>query len=208
MVNYNPVRCRLGQVIYKNHCFLYQDKEVNQVFNPASFALFRSVRTLRSDLVWAKVYPVAERLVGSRKCDKNRCQVCKNVIEIETFQSFDNKKIYKINHRFTCSDKCLVYLLSCKVCGMQYNGQTNDEFRYRWNNYKDNNRKSLRGEDHKQAGFFAHFQTAGHSGFINDTEIRFIDKTDPSESTRREDFWRDTLKTCYTQGLNNIDPCH
>ena len=53
---------------------------------------------------------------------------------------------------------------------MQYNGQTNDEFRYRWNNYKDNNRKSLRGEDHKQAGFFAHFQTAGDSGFINDTE--------------------------------------
>ena len=34
---------------------------------------------------------------------------------------------------------------------MQYNGQTNNEFRYRWNNYKDNNRKSLRGEDHKQA---------------------------------------------------------
>ena len=53
---------------------------------------------------------------------------------------------------------------------MQYNHQTNDEFRYRWNNYKDNNRKSVRDEEHKQAGFFAHFQTAGHSGFINDTD--------------------------------------
>ena len=86
--------------------------------------------------------------------------------------------------------------------------ETNDEFRYRWNNYKGSNRKSLRGEDHKQAGFFAHFQTAGHSGFINDTEIRFIDKTDPSDPTRREDFWIDTLKTRYPQGLNNIDPYH
>ena len=46
---------------------------------------------------------------------------------------------------------------------MQYNGLTNDEFRYRWNNYKDNNQRSLRGEHHKQ-GFFAHFQTADHSG--------------------------------------------
>ena len=91
---------------------------------------------------------------------------------------------------------------------MQYNGQTNDEFRYRWNNYKDNNRKSLRGEDHKQAGFFAHFQTAGHSGFINDTEIRFIDKTDPSDPTRREDSCIDTLKTRYPQGLDNIDSYH
>ena len=91
---------------------------------------------------------------------------------------------------------------------MQYNGQTNDEFRYRWNNYKDNNKKkSLRGEDHKQARFFAHFQTAGHSGFINDTEIRFIHKTDHSDPTRHEDFWIDTLKTHYPQG-RNIDLYH
>ena len=47
------------------------------------------------------------------------------------------------------------------------------------NNYKDNNRRSLSGEDHEQAGSFAHFQTDGNSGFINDTELRFIDKTDP-----------------------------
>ena len=66
---------------------------------------------------------------------------------------------------------------------MLYNGQTNDEFRYRWNNYNDSNRKSLRGEDRKQAGFFAHFQTAGHGGFINDTEVRFVDKTDLSDPT-------------------------
>ena len=81
--------------------------------------------------------------------------------------------------------KCLVYLLSCKVCGMQYNNQTNDEFRYRENHYRDNNRKSVRGEDHKQVGFFAHFQTAGHSGFINDIEIKFIGKTNSSDPTRR-----------------------
>ena len=89
-------------------------------------------------------------------------------------------------HRFTCSDICLVYLLSCKVCGRQYTGQTVDEFRYRWNNYKDNNRKSLRGDEHKQAGFFAHFQGLDHTGFVEDTEITFIDKTDPSGPTRCE----------------------
>ena len=51
----------------------------------------------------------------------------------------------------------------------------------------------------------AHFQTAGHSGFINDTEIRFVDKAEPTNPTRREDFWIYTLKTRYPQGLNNID---
>ena len=106
-------------------------------------------------------------------------------------------KVYKINHRFACSDKCLVCLLLCKVCGIQYNGQTNDKFRYRCNNYKDNNRKSVRGKVYKQAGFFAHFQTAGHSGFINESEIRFIDKTDSSGPTRREDLLIVALKTRY-----------
>ena len=120
MVYYNPILCRLGQVIRKNLCFLYQDEEVKQVFNPAPFVSFRNVRTLRSHLVRAKVYLERERLVGSRKCNKNCWQVCENVIETETFQSFVDKKVCKINHRFTCSDKCLVYLLSYRyvVCNI------------------------------------------------------------------------------------------
>ena len=44
--------------------------------------------------------------------------------------------------------------------------------------------------------------------FINDTGIRFIDQTDPSDPTRREDFQIDALKTHYPQGLSNIDPYH
>ena len=31
---------------------------------------------------------------------------------------------------------------------------------------------------------------------------------DPSDPTRCENFWIDTLKMCYPQGLNNIDPYH
>ena len=58
VVNYNPVLCRLGQVIRKNLCFLYQ--EVKQVFNPAPFVSFRTLRTLRSHLIRTKVYPVGQ----------------------------------------------------------------------------------------------------------------------------------------------------
>ena len=194
---------------YKKNLFLlYQDKEVKHVFTPAPFVSFRTARTLRNHLVQAKVYPANERLVGSRECLRNRCQVCKNFVERDTFQSFVDKKVYKINHRFTCCNKCLVYLLSCKVCGRQYTGQTVDEFRYRCNIYKDNNRKSLRWGEHKKTGFFGHFQSLDRNGFLEDIEITSIDKTDPSDPTRREEFWIDTLKTRYSMGLNNIDAYH
>ena len=72
----------------------------------------------------------------------------------------------------------------------------------------DNNRKSLSGDEHKQAGFFAHFQSLDYNCFLGDTEITFIDKTDPSDPTRREEFWIDTLKTRYPLGPNNINAYH
>ena len=53
-----------------------------------------------------------------------------------------------------------------------------------------------------------HFQSLDHNGFLEDTEITFIDKTDPSDPTRCEEFWIDTLKTHYPLGLNNIDAYH
>ena len=56
-----------------------------------------------------KVYPVEQKLFGPRKCDKNHCRVCKNVIESDTFQSFVDKKVCKINYRFTRSGQYLVY---------------------------------------------------------------------------------------------------
>ena len=61
------------------------------------------------------------------------------------------------------------------------------------------------GDELKQAGFFAHFQGLEHNGLLEDTEITF---TDPSDPTRREEFWIDTLKTPYPLGLNNVDAYH
>ena len=46
-------------------------------------------------------------------------------METDTFQSFVNKKVNKINYRFAFGENCLIYLLSCKVCGMQPYGQAN-----------------------------------------------------------------------------------
>ena len=58
VVNYNPILCRLGQVIRKNIYFLYQDEKVKQVFNPVPFVSFGSARTLTCHLGRAKVYPL------------------------------------------------------------------------------------------------------------------------------------------------------
>ena len=53
-----------------------------------------------------------------------------------------------------------------------------------------------------QQHLFNHFCTSGHTGFIENVSITFIDKTDPSDPLNREDYWRCTLKNMPPFGLN------
>ena len=46
------------------------------------------------------------------------------------------------------------------------------------------------------------FLSDGHDGLMNDCEIIFIDKTDPSDPSGREFFWMRVLKTIAPLGLN------
>ena len=128
VVTYNPAFKNLVQVIRKNLQLLYADEEIKKVFSPVPFVSFRSTRNLKSYLVRSKIYPL-ERKVGSKKCKSKRCLVYLNVSEADVFQSFQTKEQYKINHQLNCNDKCLIYLLSCKVCVLQYVGSTTDKFR-------------------------------------------------------------------------------
>ena len=166
--------------------------------------MYKCTRNLKSYLVRSKIYPL-ERKVGSKKCKGKRCLVCLNVSEADVFQSFQTKEQCKINHQLNCNGKCLIYLLSCKVCGLQYVGSTTDKFRLRWNNYKENNRKAKRGEENMQPLAFEHFSSNDHNGFLEDCSITLIDKTDGSDPTRREEYWRRVLETVTPYGLNTIN---
>ena len=53
-----------------------------------------------------------------------------------------------------------------------------------------------------QEHLFEHFQSTGHSGFIEDVWITLIDKRDPFIPTKRENYWRQTLKTLVPHDLH------
>ena len=201
MVTYHPRFHDLGKIIKKNFIYLYAEQQVKPVFTPAPFVSFRSGFSLRNHLVPAKIYPLL-RQKGSTCCGKGRCETCFNMKETNTFQSFVTKKVYKINHHFHCDSKCIVYLLSCKVCGLQYVGSNVDRFRLRWNNYKCSQRVALEGGAPKQNYFHQHFLSEDHHGLLEDCETTLIDKTDSSDPTRREFFWMYELKTFAPLELN------
>ena len=109
---------------------LYQDEFVKRVFTPPPMVSYRSAKKLSSHLVRAKFYPL-ERKRGANKCGNLRCLVCNNIEETNTFASTVTGESFKINHHLSCNDKCLIYLLTCKICKKQYTGKTFDRFRLR-----------------------------------------------------------------------------
>ena len=92
--------------------------------------------------------------------------------------------------------------MTCKVCKKQYTGKTVDRFRLRWNNYKESDRKFLRGEEIKQNSLHEHFLSDNHQGFEEDISICLIDKTNPSDPHEKEFYWMRTLKTIAPFQLN------
>ena len=103
------------------------------------------------------------------------------------------------------NEKCLIYLLTCKTCLKQYVGSTTDCFRYRWNNYKCNDRKYARGEACLQEHLFEHFNSEGRNEFSHDVSVTLIDKTDAKYPIKREHYQRHTLKMLAPHGLNVED---
>ena len=192
----------LGKILRKHLPILYTDKRVREVFTPAPFISCRSGYSLRNHLVRAKVPPL-ERKAGSERCKSPRCQTCNNVEQTVFFESTMTKERYRINHQLDCNSKCLVYLLTCKVCNIQYVGQTSDKFRLRWNNYRNEARKAHAKEGSiNQKHLHNHFLQDDHNGFLEDCHITFIDKTDTAAPTQREKFWITRLQTLTPHGLN------
>ena len=61
-------------------------------------------------------------------------------------------------------------------------------------------RKAVNGdmENVKQG----HYLQDDHKSFLEDVEVRLIDKTQGSDPTKREYYWMRTLKILYPYGLN------
>ena len=53
-----------------------------------------------------------------------------------------------------------------------------------------------------QEHIFEHFNSEGHTGFLENVSVTFIDKTDSQNSEKRENCWIHTLKTIVPWGLN------
>ena len=187
VVTFHPRSHNSSNTIRTLFIYLYAKEKVKKVFTQAKFVLFSASYSLRSHLVRAKVYLLIR--------EKGPCCFRKssfNIQETETFQIFVTKEVYKIKHHFHCDSKCVIYLISCKVCGLRYVESTLDRFCPRWNNYKCSQRIKSEGDTPKQNYFHQHFLNENHHVLLKNceiNEIKLIVNTDPSDPSRKKFLW-------------------
>ena len=92
------------------------------------------------------------------------------------------KRSYNINYQLDCNSN-VVYLITCKVCRLQYVGSTSTKFRLRFNNYKSRLSAHSRSTniDRESDGFvYKHFHGPGHQGLQN-VSVQIINKVHNNE---------------------------
>ena len=84
---------------------------------------------------------------GMVKCNKKRCHICNFIRQGKKFKSNVTGRTYYVNHVFDCvRSEGVVYLITCKKCGLRYVGNTVTSFRLRFNNHKSSMMRYGKGQ--------------------------------------------------------------
>ena len=118
------------------------------------------------------------------------------------FTSNATNATFKINFGLDCNSMAVIYLITCKICGIQYVGECTTKWRVRWANYVQHSKYARRGQKHSQPDFHKHFLLEDHMGLVSDVEVTLIDKTNSVSPKIREKFWINKLDTL-NRGLND-----
>ena len=166
-----------------------------------------------NDAASSKPAPVGRDVVDQRThtdnvscavcvCASKRCKTCTRVSEGSTFRSSVTHKTYNVvspNPAMDCTTENVIYLITCKRCGIQYVGETSQKVRNRFRN---------RLRQQSNLYLYKHFTSDGHCE--EDISIMPIEEITSTSSVsqrarrlEREDYWCRELCTVYPYGLND-----
>jgi GIY-YIG catalytic domain len=72
---------------------------------------------------------------GCTKCASTRCKACNFITESKNFTSRTTQETYSVPEHISCTSKNVVYLITCKLCGLQYVGETGRMLKERINDH-------------------------------------------------------------------------
>ena len=210
VVTYHPNLPNIGYILRELQPLLHCWDKCKKAVKEVPMVAFRRPKSLRDYLVHAKLRDtnLADSPKETVRCGDRRCQVCKHLKIGDSFTLKRTEKQYSINFDLNCNSTNVVYLLSCKVCGVQYVESTTTRFRLRFNNHKSRIRAHSRlslDDKFRDDLIYQHICGRAHNG-IEDVSIQLIDQVNNgNDLLDREGQWAYRLKSVKPHGLNESD---
>ena len=120
VLDYNPILPDVQNIIRRHLHLLRSSPQITEIFPAKSvFPAYRRTKNLKEVLAPSKFRPSsAANQTGNEggcfKCDKNRCDLCKNfLLQASKFQSSATGRHFSIGQKVSCSSKNVIYLARC-----------------------------------------------------------------------------------------------
>lgn len=202
VVTYNPAFNQIKSIISKHIHIITSDPQLSQIFDSPPMAAFRRPRNIRDILVNARVNNIeTSSITGCTKCTSKKCAVCPFLEESTKFSSVVTGESFPITSHIHCKSSWIIYLISCKRCGLQYVGKTSTTLYTRFTNTKSD----IKGKK-KKLPIVDHFNLQNHS--IDDISLKGIESIHKKTEhiiRKRESYWIAKLRTLKPEGINS-DP--
>ena len=111
----------IGGILQELQPLLHCSEKCKKAIRDLSMMAFGTPKSLGDYLVHAKLKTehTGKRPKGTVKCGQESCQVCNYLCPGDTFTSKTTGHNFSINYDLNCNSNNVVYLMCCKVCGIQ-----------------------------------------------------------------------------------------
>ena len=135
----------------------------------------------------------------SNPCGAPRCKTCPILRVTDEFSSHTTGQFFKVKFRTSCKSSNIVYLITCRRCGLQYVGETSQPLHARINGH----RFDITHRRTDVSPVADHFNSGAHSE--SDMTVMVIELSssrDPCLRKVKEGRWIRTLETSSPSGMN------
>ena len=170
-----------------------------RVFEHSLLIAFRRLRNLKDLLVRTTLTATSHESLGNYPCGASKCKTCPILVVTDEFSSPTIGKVFKVNFHASCKSSNVIYLLTCRRCGLQYVGETGQPLHLRVNRHQYDITHRKTDESPVAKHFNNRTNTESNMAVM---AIDLVSSHDACLRKIRESRWIRTLGTSSPSGMN------
>ena len=121
----------------KNHLpILHASERLQRAIQFPPLIAFHRPRNLKDLLVQAALQCTLREPPGNYRCRAPKCKTCPILESSNEFSSLTTGQLFKLKTRASCKSSNVIYLITCRKCGLQYVGEMGQPLHLRVNGHR------------------------------------------------------------------------